>query len=228
MKFEELIRAVGVDNFYEKYKGKRHFVIKSKTPRFKNYFSWHEFDNYLNQINIGQWDRTPQLQIVTDEGRWCKKKSPEKKSREEIYKLWKEGHSFILTISEFLNETMWNQCKEFEKHYGVGQANIYCSSRKDAKCFSIHADSTDNFLFHVRGKQRWYIYNEFYHKDMPYRPESTTLKETFVLSEGDLLYIPKGQYHRVETLSPRISISFHFQERGDKPYVRNDWYDWKP
>ena len=29
---------------------------------------------------------------------------------------------------------------------------------KDAHCFPIHADSTDNFLFHVSGKIRWYIY----------------------------------------------------------------------
>lgn len=227
MKFEELIRAVGVDNFYEKYKGKRHFVIKSKTPKFKNYFSWHEFDNYLNQINIGSWDRTPQLQIVTDKGRWCKKKDPNPKTRKEIYDLWNTGSSFILTLSEFLNETLWNQCKEFEKHYGVGQANIYCSKMKDAKVFPIHADSTDNFLFHVRGNVKWFIYNEFHHKGTPYRPQSATLKETFILEEGDLLYIPKGLYHRVETLGPRISISFHFCEKN-YPSKRNDWYDWKP
>ena len=228
MTFEELIAPVGVDNFYEKYKGKRHFVIKSNKPKFKDYFSWKEFDNYLNQKDIGSWDRTNQLQIVTDRGRWCKKKDPNPKTREEIFELWNEGHSFILTLSEFLNENLWKQCQEFEKHYGGGQANIYCSKREDAKVFPIHADSTDNFLFHVRGKIRWFIYNEFHNKGMPYRPNSTTLLESFVLDEGDLLYIPKGQFHRVETLSPRISISFHFTERGNKPYVRNDWYDWKP
>ena len=205
-----------------------HFIIKSKT-RFKDYFSWHEFDNYLNQIKIGQWDRTPQLQVVDDKGgKWCKKKSTPPKTREELLEMWKNGHSFILTISEFLNKQMWQQCQEFEKHYGVGQANIYCSNQKHAKTFSIHADSTDNFLFHVRGKIRWYIYKEFHNKGMPYRPDSTTLLDSFVLDEGDLLYIPKGQFHRVETLSPRISISFHFQERGDKPFIRKDWYDWKP
>ena len=227
MRFEELIKPVGVENFYENYKGKRHFVIKSNRPRFKDYFSWEEFDNYLNQMNIGQWDRTNQLQIVTDKGRWCKKKSPEKKTRKEVHNLWNDGHSFILTLAEFLNKTMWRQCQEFEKHYGVGQANIYCSKQKDAKVFPIHADSTDNFLFHVRGKIRWFIYNEFHHKGMPYEPNSTTLLESFVLDEGDLLYIPKGQFHRVETLSPRISISFHFCEKI-YPSNRNDWYDWKP
>ena len=98
---------MGVDKFYERYKGKKHFIIKSKT-RFKDYFSWHEFDNYLNQVNIGQWDRTPQLQVVDDKGgKWCKKKSKQPKTREELLEMWKNGHSFILTISEFLNKQMW-------------------------------------------------------------------------------------------------------------------------
>ena len=57
-----------MDNFLTKYRGKRHFVIKSDKPRFNKYFSWEEFDNYLNQINIGGWDRTPQLQIII--ARW--------------------------------------------------------------------------------------------------------------------------------------------------------------
>lgn len=228
MTFEELIAPVGVDNFYKKYKGKRHFYIKSNKPKFDNYFSWTELDNYLNQINIGNWDRAPQLQIVLPDGnKWCKKKSPENKSREEILHLWNQGCSFILTLSEFLNETMWKQCQAFEKHYGVGQANIYCSKQKDAKCFPIHADSTDNFLFHVRGKIRWYIYKEFEVKGG--RIPDATLEEVVELDKGDLLYIPRGKYHRVDTLSPRISISFHFQEATPgKPYRRKDWYDWKP
>ena len=118
--------------------------------------------NYLNQIKIGQWDRTPQLQVVLPDGnKWCKKKSEERYSREQILDYWNQGCSFILTISEFLNGNMWRQCQHFEKVYGIGQANIYCSKRKDAHCFPIHADSTDNFLFHVSGKIRWYIYKEF-------------------------------------------------------------------
>ena len=127
----------------DEFKGKKHFIIKSKDNIFKDYFSWKEFDNYLNQINIGGWDRTPQLQIVLPDGnKWCKKKSKEKYSREQILDFWNRGSSFILTLSEFLNETMWKQCQEFEKVYGIGQANIYCSKRKDAHCFPIPVSYT--------------------------------------------------------------------------------------
>jgi len=227
MKFEELLSPIGIERFNREFKGKKCLVIKSEENIFKDYFSWRDLDNYLNQYKIGAWDRTPQLQVVLPDGnKWCKKKSKEYKTRDELLKLWKDGSSFILTLSEFLTQEMWEQCQEFEKHYGIGQANIYCSNNKEAKCFPIHADSTDNFLFHVRGKIRWYIYKEFATKE--YRPKDATLEKVIDLDEGDLLYIPKKKYHKVDTLSPRISISFHFTDLKGKPYKRNNWYDWKP
>ena len=56
---------------------------------------------------------------------------------------------------------MYRQCQEFEKVYGPGQANLYCSGMNEAECFPIHADSTDNYLFHTRGKVQWHLYDAF-------------------------------------------------------------------
>jgi hypothetical protein len=219
----EQLLPISIERFKDEYKDKKYFVAKSKENIFKDHFSWKELDQYLNSNKLGGWDRMPQLQIVTPTGKYCHMKAKIKLTREEIFEHWQNGCSFILTLSEFLNKTMWQQCQEFEKHYGMGQANLYCSNMKGAKCFPIHADSTDNFLFHVRGNVRWYIYNEFQY-DCPKRDEATV--ETVIdLSEGDLLYIPKKLYHRVDTLSPRISISFHFTERK-KPHKRVEWLDW--
>ena len=229
--FEQLL-PMPIERFNDVYKDKKYFVAKSEKNIFKDHFSWKELDMYLNSHKLSGWDRMPQLQIVTPTGKYCHKKAmdplvttPFKPlTREEIFKYWKQGCSFILTLSEFLNKTMWQQCQEFEKHYGIGQANLYCSNQKGARCFPIHADSTDNYLFHVRGEVRWYIYNEFEY-DCPIRDEAT-VESVIDLSEGDLLYIPRKLYHRVDTLSPRISISFHFTERKTKRYKRVEWIDW--
>jgi len=120
---------------------------------------------------------------------------------------------------------MWNQCRDFEEYYGRGQANIYMSSKKDARCFPIHADTTENFLFHVRGTVRWYIYNEY---EYECKPEQATVNKCIDLSEGDLLFLPPKLYHRVETLGPRISISFHFNPPSThkKGTWREEWLDW--
>ena len=31
-----------------------------------------------------------------------------------MYRYWKRGDTFVLTLCEFLNKTMWNQCVKFE------------------------------------------------------------------------------------------------------------------
>ena len=71
------------------------------------------------------------------------------------------------------------------------------------------------------------MYNQYSVDKEHYRPQDATLEEVFDLNEGDMLYIPKGKYHRVDTLSPRISISFHFHE-PPAYNGRNEWYAWKP
>lgn len=217
--FEQLI-PMPVERFKDEFQNKKWFIQKKDDGRFKEHFSWKEFDQYMNSYGLNGHQRMPQCQIVGDK-KYCHKKAEKKLTKEQIYEHWKNGDSFILTLCEFLNKTMWQQCVEFEKHFGRGQANIYCSSQKDAKCFPTHADTTENFLFHVRGKIRWYIMNE-YEWDCP--PEDATVQKVVDLDDGDLLYLPSKLYHRVDTLGPRISISFHFHTHGDSK--REDWIDW--
>ena len=66
--------------------------------------------------------------------------------------------------------------------------------------------------------------NEYEHEC---RAEHATVNKCIDLSEGDLLYLPPKLYHRVDTLGPRISISFHFHapEQQGKMW-REPWLDW--
>jgi ribosomal protein L16 Arg81 hydroxylase len=156
-------------------------------------------------------------------------------SMEEFLEDYKGKKPFIAKHPEnrFSNHFSWRELEIYlngdgrNGHYGIGQANLYCSSKKDAHCFPIHADSTDNFLFHVSGKVRWFIYNEFQHEC---KPNEATLAQVVDLDDGDLLYLPKKLYHKVQTLSPRISISFHFNESPHwvkgRPQKRMPWLDY--
>jgi len=227
MLFEELIAPLTKEQFFDEYKGKKIFIKKSKENKFKDHFTWKEFDEYLQSVDMNGYDRCPQLSIVYGKTRYSKKENKIKFKKEEIYKQWKDGMSFIIPISENLNKTMWNQCEEFEKYFGNGCANIYCSSKKNAKVFPTHADSTENFLFHVYGNVKWYIYNEFLKKDN--HLDEFTLYDSFELNAGDLLYIPTKLYHNTEVLGPRITISYHFQEKQSKyQRMRNPWLNWIP
>ena len=225
MRLEELL-PFSLEKFEDEYMDKKFLVVKSKKNIFKDYYSWKEADEYLNSYGLSGHDRFPQCQIIDYEtGRkYCHRKAKYKLQKEDIFKKWKEGSTFVLSLSEFLNKQLWKQCEHFEEYFGRGQANIYMSSKKDARCFPTHADTTANFLFHVRGTVRWYIMNEYEHEC---RAEHATVDKCIDLSEGDLLYLPPKLYHRVDTLGPRISISFHFHapEKQGKMW-REPWLDW--
>lgn len=222
MKIPELMK-MSMDEFIELREKKEWVVVKGNGPRFKDYFSWKEADNYLNSYGLNGHFRMPQLQIIHPQGKYCHKKAQYKLQKREIFDHWKQGNSFVLTLSEFLNKQLWNQCEDFEEFFGRGQANIYMSSRKDAKCFPTHADTTENFLFHVRGTVRWYIYNE---TEYDCKPHEATVDKVIDLEEGDLLWLPPKLYHRVETLGPRISISFHFHPPEKQGGWREPWLNW--
>jgi ribosomal protein L16 Arg81 hydroxylase len=65
--------------------------------------------------------------------------------------------------------------------------------------------------------------NEYEHEC---KPEDATVDKCIDLSEGDLLYLPPKLYHRVDTLGPRISISFHFHAPSERKHWREEWLDW--
>jgi len=225
MKIEQLL-GMSFEQFNDEYRNKKYHIVKNNDGRFKDYFSWKETDEYLNSYGLSDHDRMPQLQIIDYETgkKYCHKKAELKLQKKDIYKKWKNGSTFVLSLCEFLNKKLWTQCKDFEEYYGRGQANIYMSSKKDARCFPTHADTTENFLFHVRGTTRWYIMNE-YEKDC--KPNEATLDKVVDLSEGDLLWLSPKLYHRVVTLGPRISISFHFHPPEKQGiFWREEWLDW--
>ena len=236
MKLHELLK-MPFEDFLEKRKEKKWFVVTGNgEKRFHDYYSWEEADQYLNSYGLGGHNRMPQLQIIDKQTgkKYCHKKARYKLQKREIFTKWWEGSSFVLTLAEFLNKQLWKQCEDFEEYFGRGQSNIYMSSQKKARCFPVHADTTENFLFHVRGTVRWYIYNE---TEYDCKPSESTVDKVIDLHEGDLLYLPPKLYHRVETLGPRISISFHFhppkcdwcsidhEEHPGKVW-REEWLDW--
>ena len=74
------------------------------------------------------------------------------------------------------------------------------------------------------------IYKDFDNKEV---------LDQFTLEAGDLLYIPIGMYHKVETVGPRILLSIHFKNKknqaldnfkitSNKENNRRKWYNWLP
>jgi len=248
--FEKFIEPLTLDEFYKHYYQKKHFVIKADENRFKHVYQWKDFNNYLNGYprNVGD------LQIIDydDKGhKYCydkfkkgAKSNGHKQSylsKKQVFDLWKAGKSFILPLQEYQKKELVDICSACEIHYGSGQANLYCSPVADSKSFPSHADSTDNYLVHVEGKVKWTLYNEFGQNrtldntgggvSQKEWDREMTIMNQYELEAGDLLYIPKYQYHEAVAMGPRISISIHFHDKKEgQPQefggLREKWYNW--
>lgn len=231
MEIEKILDPISVKDFFQNYWQKKHLIVRRN--KFKNIYNFKQLSNYLNRYPYVRG-----LQIIDytkdGDGRWCldkvmsgKLKLPKLK-RSDIFKLWKEeGKTFVIPFAENENKQLHDIVKELEKYFEYGQANVYASPKANSKSFPAHADSTENFLFHTEGKTKWTMYSD----------KGKTILDEFILDAGDLLYIPIGMYHRVETIGPRILVSIHFRNKPDQSLEkfkiinnnkREDWYDWVP
>ena len=88
---------------------------------------------------------------------------------------------------------------------GKTQSNLYCSWNQH-QAFDSHFDTHDVFALHVAGEKVWRLFegrldrpiaNEVYKNlDQEYHDEHRgAVAAEITLRPGDLLYIPRGQYH---------------------------------
>jgi hypothetical protein len=70
---------------------------------------------------------------------------------------------------------------------------------------TVHSDPQDRFFIQGDGKSLWKVFDD-----------NSKLVKEYVLSPGDMAYIPRGVIHSVESLCPRYAVSIAF---GDDPRI---------
>ena len=124
---------------------------------------------------------------------------------DKVQRLVSKGASIILNDIEKYNKNLLNISDELQKiTQGRCQGNLYFSMASH-KAFGPHFDLHDVFAFHFEGEKVWNIYENI--EDSPinhpvFRISSEErikragkLIDQVTLTPGDLLYIPRGQYH---------------------------------
>ena len=74
-------------------------------------------------------------------------------------------------------------------------AHMYISLSERSKTFGKHKDTSDVWFWQCIGKTKWEIF------------ESDTIY-SYILKQGDFIYVPRGMFHKTTPLSPRVGISF--------------------
>jgi len=124
---------------------------------------------------------------------------------DKVQNLVSKGASIILNDIEKHNTELSFLSKSFQTiTQGRCQGNLYFSMESH-QAFGPHCDEHDVFAVHFEGEKVWNIYeniekNPINHPLFKFGPEERIKKagnliDQVTLKPGDLLYIPRGQYH---------------------------------
>lgn len=83
--------------------------------------------------------------------------------------------------------------KETMKKLSAVSADCYVSFSEHSYSYGEHSDDCDVLFWQVIGKTKWDV-----------------LQNTYILTENDLIFVPKEIKHQVTPLTPRVGISFGF------------------
>lgn len=129
---------------------------------------------------------------------------------QKVMQLAERGASLVLNEVETLHGPVRAIVGAIESTLGAkASANVYCSWR-DHQAFQSHFDRHDVFALQVTGEKRWNIYrgradNPIEHALFYNIPQETydrmkgPVHQQVIMRPGDLLYLPRGQFHDAMT-----------------------------
>ena len=181
----------------ENYKNIMSMEILSKMLSIKNIWNNKNFIMMLDRkrINYSEFSK-PNLDTSGNNLR------PDPKN---VQKLISKGASIILNGIEIHNPELSDLANILQLNtHGRCQGNLYFSMESH-QAFGPHCDTHDVFAIHFEGEKTWNIYekiekNPINHPIFEYSAEerikrSGKLVNQIKMKPGDLLYIPRGQYH---------------------------------
>ncbi|MEZ5667970.1 MAG: cupin domain-containing protein [Alphaproteobacteria bacterium] len=228
MDFAALIDPIAVPAFLAERRGKAPIHLADRTPDLSGIMSWPILTDLLNMTGI--WSAAS-LQLALD----TRPVPPEAYCRTavgrdggqvlqpdaaRVKQFLRRGASLVVNDIDSLTPGLRALAGAMERALGGKvQANLYCSWAGH-QAFDSHFDTHEVYALHVAGEKRWRVYegrvawpiahptyktlDQAYHA----RTRGAVLMEP-TLRPGDLLYLPRGQYHDALAASPgTIHIAF--------------------
>ena len=200
------------DNFFLNHFGKKYVHKKDLINNVKDIVSLEILDDMLSKSNI--WNNhnfimmLDQKKISYNDYTSLSLDVSGRNNRPDVHKVQKlvsKGASIILNDIEKYNSNLLMIADELQKlTQGRCQGNLYFSMASH-KAFGPHFDLHDVFAIHFEGEKIWNIYENIEdtpinHPTFRISPEERVqragkLIDQITLKPGDLLYIPRGQYH---------------------------------
>lgn len=213
--FADLIAPVGEDEFFAEYHDRKPLHIPAPSPdKLDDVMTWDTLSAILNMTAI--WSPTS-LKLYLDTQpvpveKYCRPAIDRNNQQSmqpdaDKVKSWlRRGASIVANDIDTLTPGLIAVTDALERRLGAKvQSNLYCSWQKH-QAFPTHFDTHEVFALHVAGEKTWRIYegrltnpiaNDAYKNvDDAFNAKNRgELLEEVTLRPGDVLYIPRGQYH---------------------------------
>ncbi len=220
MEIDDILSPITKNQFKDKYFKKESLYIAGKQDKFSKVFNWDDLNNLLDYSLLPDKN----IRIVKDSS--YKKCS----SIDEIKKSLNDGYSLIFN-------KLHQKCKKIglltEKLGSFfnepAQVNLYMS-QPGINGFSLHYDTHDVIVLQVYGCKHWDIYSPTVDKpvfvmknhgtEKPDENEKPYMSQT--LTQGDMLYVPRGHWHfPIATGSePSLHLTFGIKSRTGLDFIK--------
>ncbi|MEM7022532.1 MAG: cupin domain-containing protein [Pseudomonadota bacterium] len=211
---DQILAPIGLERFRAEYDGKKPLHIKGTPDKFAEVMTWSKLNDILGQATI--WSQNS-LNLVLDKEtiqppRFCSTAAGRdggtvmRPEPEKVKEYLRRGATLVANDIDHLSAGLTSFSHAMEQGLsGMVQGNLYLSSRRRPG-FAAHFDSHDVFAVHVEGTKTWHIYEgrvmdpiahpvfKSYGRDHHEKAKGKLLMDV-QMEPGDLLYLPRGQYH---------------------------------
>ena len=246
---EYLLSGIDLNQFLNEFYGKKYLHINRKDNSFyEMVFNIDKFDNLINNnIFTTKYFKISKLGSNPDKGSYSVYDSFNREAQISIGKvlnLFSEGHTIVLddvarNDREILDIEI--DIANTLKYVDYISTNAYLTPT-ESQAFPMHYDIQDVFILQIFGSKKWQIFPDVDNQhpiDFSYENIIDDIKKqslegtTITLKAGDLLYIPRGMVHEVNTndeCSLHLTISvvnftiFNFLEKSLNILKNNNLY----
>ena len=229
------------NNFFLNHFGKQYLHKQNIINNVKDIVSLEILDDMLSKSNI--WNNhnfimmLDQKKISYNDYSSLSLDVSGNSSRPDVHKVQKlvsKGASIILNDIEKYNSNLLKVADQLQKlTQGRCQGNLYFSMASH-KAFGPHFDLHDVFAIHFEGEKVWNIYENIEESPINHPlfkinseeriKRAGKLIDQVTLKPGDLLYIPRGQYHdALASKNGAIHVAFGLTYFKPIDLIANIW-----
>lgn len=240
--YRDLLHPLTPEDFFDQYYGTKPVHIPGDAEKLARIFSWDELNRLLNMsrlwtgksLKMALDGRNLQPEEfcypgVTADGYRAMRPDPHR-----VTELLRRGATVVLDSLETLSPGIAGVAGTLAVVAGgAPTCNAYCSWNEH-KGFVAHYDVDDVWALHFEGRKTWRVYEGRFEHPMEIpgfqceslTPEQREQAKGKVLMEvdmtpGDVLYIPKGQYHdALASSEATLHLSFSVTQVTGHDFMR--------